>query len=175
MESKVKLLVVALALVLVLMGVSADSIASFNVPTTVPLNQEITATGVFTGDDVNSDVLCAFLFFDMDDAIITRASDEYTLGTGRFILPGFLISEPTFVRGQSYRLSVECGGAVEDANFYVEQKQELVKVGEFYVMPDIAMSELRWWVDRENSLVIFLFVILGCVVLTLIGLYWSSQ
>jgi len=164
---KIKYLVVGLVLFALLGGASADTITDYQVPATVPLNQGITASGLFTGTDANADVLCGFLFYDTNSKLVGRASDEYTLGTGRFALPPYEINEPYFSRGQSYRLRTECGGATADANFTVIQKQEALKVGSWYLIPESLTTDWAYWTDTNKS---FVVVVSAIILLSLFGM-----
>lgn len=129
---------------------SVDSITNYVVPTNVPLNQPATATGIFSDGDING-VLCSFYFLDADtQVILSRATDQYTDGTGRFAMPGYIVREPVFERGNLVTLKTTCGTADADANFIVGQKQE--------ILPGVAsqglMLDALYWTDANNSFVL---------------------
>lgn len=164
-----KKLVVLLILLLCVGTVSAaDSISDFEVPPTVYLNQGVTASGLLNNEaDNNGDVLCAMAMYDSNSKLVTRASDQYTLATGRFYFPPFEVTEPLFSRGETYTLEVVCDDANARSNFYVEQRQEALKVGGFWVAPQSMLEDLQWWTVRDNGLTMALFL----VVIVLAGLF----
>ena len=145
--------------------VFADTITDFKVPSSVPLNQKITVTGLFEASDGNkSGYLCGFYFFDLNGNLIYRATDQYTTSTGRFTMNGVLLTEPTFQRDNNFNVRAECGTTSADANFYVAQKQEAFGVAGFNVYPQAVGLELAYWLNPENSLtVFFLFIIIWLV------------
>lgn len=138
----------------------ADSINNYVVPSNVPLNQRVTATGLLNAD-VNSNVLCSFYLLDAEtNFLITRATSQYTDSTGRFAMPRYIVTEPDFQRGRKFTLKTTCGNAEIDANFFVEQKQEVLP----FVYPQGLVNDLRYWAEPSNSgLVVFLIIFIVIV------------
>lgn len=134
--------------------VSADSISDYLVPSNIPLNMPITATGIYNDVNEVSGVKCSFFFFDGNE-LIDRATDEYTVGTGRFGLVNYYIREPTFQRGKTYSLRSECGGAFATADFSVGQKEEVFEIWGFKLLPDSVAQDLLYW-NGKSGLIIFL-------------------
>jgi len=135
----------------------ADSIEGFKLPSNVPLNQGITASGIYV-DSSPEGVLCSFYFFNSDGTPITRASDQYTDSSGRFFLPSFPINEPIFQRYLDYNLTVVCGTASETNIFNVSQRQEFLTGVPIY--PQAMPLDLLYWADEENSIALVWFLII---------------
>lgn len=148
-------------------GAFADSIGSYVVPETVPLNQQVTATGVFSNGDVNG-VLCSFYFLDAEtQALVGRATDQYTDGTGRFALPGYVITEPRFVRGELITLKSACGTAEADANFLISQRQDVFPG----IYPQGLALDLHFWTEGDNAFILwFVFIIFMFIVALGLGI-----
>jgi len=145
-----------------------DVISEYQVPTNVPLNQKITASGIFDSNGVSNNVLCSFYFYELNGNLIGRATDQYTTTTGRFAMNGTLMQEPTFVRGQTYTLRTECGTVHADANFDVGQKQEAFDVMGFKFYPQGTVMDFMYL--KDNGLMVFflfmmLFVLFSVLVL----------
>jgi hypothetical protein len=150
-----KKFLICLILLISLFGfVSADSISDYLVPSNIPLNMPITATGIYNNLNEISGVKCSFFFFDGNE-LIDRATDEYTAGTGRFGLVNYYIREPTFQRGKTYSLRSECGGAFATADFIVGQKEEVFEIWGFKLLPDSIAQDLLYW-NGKSGLIIFL-------------------
>lgn len=151
-------------------GAFADDINFYVVPENVPLNQPATATGVYTDSNV-SGVLCSFYFLDAEtQVILSRATDQYADGSGRFVMPGYVVREPVFSRGSLITLKSACGTAEADANFYVGQKQE--------VLPGVSsqgfLLDMAFFTNPENSFVLVMafFIIL---ILVASGLFFGKS
>jgi hypothetical protein len=157
-----------LILVLLLFCLSfafADTITAYSVPTSIPLNQKITATGLYDSNSTKNQVLCSFYFFDEASKLVHRASDQYTIATGRFSMVGTTLSEPTFVRGQTYNLRTECGGATADANFSVGQKQEAFNILGYKFYPQGVTMDFLYF--KDNGVMIFFLFIMIFVLIAL--------
>ncbi len=105
----------------------AESITDYKITNEVNLDQQVTATGLYSSDtNTDAGVLCSFYFFDATTgALVNRATDQYTTQTGRFTMPSFPIREPGFKRGSDYTLTSECGGVAVDSNFSVIQRETI--------------------------------------------------
>lgn len=152
----------------------ADVINDYSVPTNAPLNQKITATGLFDSNAGKNNILCSFYFLDSESKLVYRASDQYTVASGRFTMVGTMMSEPLFVRGQTYNLHTECGGATADANFSVGQKQEAFTIGGFSFFPQGTTMDFMYL--RDNGLMVFflfimIFVFIGVIALGIKNFY----
>lgn len=166
MEKK-KVIFLFLAVLLFAGFASADSITSYKVPATMPLNQGITATGSFNSDtNILANVLCSFYFFDTSGNLVNRATDQYTDSAGRFALPKFILTEPDFQRGKTFTLRTTCNGASADGNFLVEQKQDVVP----FIYPQGLANDIRFFADQENSALI-VFILMLVVVVIGVALY----
>lgn len=151
----------------------ADSITNYVVPISVPLNQPVTATGVFSDSNgVNGGKLCDFYFFDSTNNPVYRATAQYTATSGRFAMNGVVLVEPRFVRGQTYVLHSECGTASADANFSVDQKQEAFNVLGFAFYPQGGFLDLLYL--RDNSLVLTMFFIVILFIAGVVILGWNN-
>lgn len=164
-----KVLIVLSVILLSLSSAFAiDTITSYVVPASVPLNQKVTATGIFTPTAGSaSGQLCSFYFLNPDQNyyLVDRATDEYTTSTGRVTMAGFTLTEPNFPRGSKFTLRTECGTASADANFFVGQKQEAVSVGSFAVYPQGTIMDAIYWTKNDNGVwaFFFIFIILAVV------------
>jgi hypothetical protein len=139
----------------ILMGfVCSATITDYIVPSNIPLNMPMTATGIYSDVNQISGIKCSFFFFDGNE-LIDRATDEYTAGTGRFGLVNYYIREPTFQRGKTYSLRSECGGAFATADFIVGQKEEVFEIWGFKLLPDSIAQDLLYW-NGKSGLIIFL-------------------
>jgi len=164
MGQKKTLLVLAVAVFMFCfssLAFAADSISDYSVPSNVPLNQAVTAPGVFVDDNNNhADKICSFYLLDSSGNLVDRASDQYTDATGRFAMQKFYLREPDFVRGKEYQLKTVCDGAETDANFSISQKQELAPG----IYPQGVALDLKFWQNPDNSLTaFFLLIIILCV------------
>jgi hypothetical protein len=141
-----------LLLLFALLGfVFSDSITSYVVPSSVSLGQTITASGLYS--DANT-TLCSFYFFDASSgALVTRATSQYTSGTGRFALAGFPITEPRFKRDSNYLLQSECGNASASLSFVVSQRETVAFWGQ---------QEFNYVTNNENLDTVFIW---GAIVL----------
>lgn len=152
----------------------ADTITNYSVPDSAPLNQKITATGVYDSNGIKNQILCSFYFFDDANKLVYRASDQYTVATGRFTMIGTTLSEPIFVRGQTYNLQTECGGAIANANFSVGQKQEAFDFFGYKFYPQGVTMDFLYF--KDNGLMVFflfimVFVFISLVIVGLSNLY----
>ena len=146
----------------------ADIITDYTYPESVPLNQKVTLTGVFDSNAGKNQVLCSFYFLDSTSKLVYRATDQYTVASGRFTMLGVTMTEPIFVRGQTYTLHTECGGAVADGNFIVGQKQEAFNIAGYTFYPQGVTMDFLYL--KDNGLMIFflflmIFVFISVVVL----------
>lgn len=149
-----------LLLFLVVPLVSAESIVYYKVPSSVPLNQGITATGFFVPDNnMYANKLCSFYFLDSQNNPIIRASDYYTDATGRFFLPPYTITEPLFQRDQNYLLMTTCGTATATSNFLIGQKQEALDLFGLKIYPQAFTLDLMYFKDPNNSMTIFYMIV----------------
>lgn len=140
-------------------AIDVDSISGYQVPSNVPLNQKITASGIFDTNGVRNNVLCSFYFYELNGNLIARATDQYTTTTGRFAMNGTLLKEPTFVRGETYVLRTECGTVYADANFSVGQKQEAFDFFGFKFYPQGTVMDFMYFKDN-GLMVFFLFIMI---------------
>lgn len=156
-------------------GVFADSISDYLVPSIVPLNQTITATGLFLDDNgENSGVLCSFFFFDDANLPLERATDEWTNSNGRFSTTSYILKEPIFQRGRTYSLRTECGNTFETASFVVGQKQEAFDFFGFKLFPQGVVGDYLYFTDKENTeLLILIFVFTLLFVGAVVAIFWK--
>jgi hypothetical protein len=175
MEKKTKFLGIILLLLLCVPFISAESIAFYKVPASVPLNQPITATGVFVPDgNVYANKLCSFYFFDSQNNLLMQSTDQYTNATGRFAMPGVQITEPLFQRGQTYILHTECRTASADANFLVEQRQEVFSISGFAIYPQAFILDLLYFKDPQVSVTLF-FMALFAVIIIVVSFFMINK
>jgi len=157
MEGKKKILI--FLMVCFLATNAFAGITNYEVPSSVPLNQRITATGKSLDDSNAAQVnqLCSFYFFDDSGNLVSRASDQYTDQTGRFAMIHFVLTEPDFQRGKQFTLKAVCGSSEADGNFVVEQKQDVVGI-----YPQGVITDIAFWNDPNNSIIFvgFMFFIL---------------
>lgn len=156
-----------LFLVLCVSFALSDTITDYTVPSSVPLGNNVTATGLFTATDGNkSGYLCSFYFLDANSGeLIKRATDQYTTSTGRVTMAGFTITEPLFKRGSTYTLKTECGAIGVDANFLVAQRESIAHVG---------AQEFAFLTEPENTDTGFIWgsIIVVIVLICFVGIYF---
>ena len=166
MEAKKVILVLLLALVL--FPLANAQITNYSVPSSVPLNQTVSATGISI-DDSNvpvSNQLCSFYFLDSSGNLVDRATDQYTDQTGRFAMFDFQITEPDFQRLQSFTLLTVCGSSEADANFTIDQRQELIPFLPIYQQG--FTLDLLFWTNPENIQFAVYFLIIAVIVIVLL-------
>jgi hypothetical protein len=161
-----KKVIVILFVLLLAVSVLADAIIDYSVPTSVPLNQKVTATGLFDSNSARNGIKCSFYLWDSNGHNIYQATDQYTNNNGRFAMNGKTLTEPDFVRGQTYSLRTECGSAFESADFVVGQKQEAFNILGFAFYPQGGFLDLMYL--RDNSVMLFFFFIILMVAIGLI-------
>lgn len=137
----------------------ADTITQYTFPSNVPLNQKVTVTGLYDSNAGKNEILCSFYFLDNVGKLVYRATDQYTVASGRFTMTGVTMTEPTFVRGQTYTLHTECGGAVADGNFMVGQKQEAFNILGYNFYPQGVTMDFLYFKDN-GLMVFFLFLMI---------------
>jgi len=151
MEKKIIIFTLLLFLLLAPFALS-ESITALKVPTSVPLNQGVTATGLYVPDgNVYANKLCSFYFLDSQSNLVIRADDQFTDATGRFALPPFNVNEPLFQRENQYFLHVVCGTGTADANFSILQKQEVFDVFGFKFFPQAFVLDTKYFTDPATS------------------------
>jgi len=149
----------------------ADTITGYVVTDSVPLNQGVTATGIYSGD-VNFGVLCSFYFFDSNGKPVNRATDQYTDSSGRFFMPAFPVTEPVFQRNRDFNIITTCGTATANDSFFVGQRQEFISGVPIY--PQALPDDLLYWRDPENSMSLF-WLILGIFAIGfMITMFWKG-
>lgn len=138
------LLIIVIMLVACTGGVFADTISNYSVPASVPLGNNVTATGLFEDSNgLKSGFLCSFYFFEQNTGVLVkRATDQYSTSTGRVTMAGFPINEPLFKRDQNYTLRTECGTTFADANFLVAQRESIAHT---------ASQEFEFITEPENT------------------------
>lgn len=168
-----KAIILLFAIVLFAGFAIGDSISDYNVTPNVPLNQPISATGLFLDDNgLNSNVLCSFFFFDSNQLPVDRATDEYTNSYGRFSTTGYKITEPTFERGRTYSLRTECGNTYISQNFSVGQKQEAINILGFVYYPQSVGYDLIYWMNMDNTFtMIIVIIVLGALIFLAYRIY----
>jgi hypothetical protein len=174
MEKKI-ILFVCLALFLLAPLAFAESITGYKVPSSVPLNQGITATGLYVPDgNIYANKLCSFYFFDTQNNLVSRADDQFTDATGRFALPSFVLTEPLFQRDNNYLLNTVCGTGTATSSFVVAQKQEAVDVFGWKFFPQGVGWDLKYWTNSD-----YIFAIIWVIVLVAFAVfafqYYVSQ
>lgn len=174
-----KKVILAFFMLLMLALPTFASIQEYSVPSEMPLNLEITATGISVNDTnvPNVNQLCSFYFLDADSGnLVDRMTDQYTDQTGRFSMPKFKITEPDFIRGKNYTLKTTCGSNEKDANFLVLQKQEAFDVLGYKFYPQAFVMDVLYWNDPINSSIFFLAIIIClAVVVFFVKHFWGSK
>lgn len=142
--------IAAIAILLICLPTAMAAITEYTVPTSVPLNKNLTIYGIYSG---GGNTLCSFFIFDTADQqqVIIRLSDEYTISDGSFYSE-IQITEPLFRRGFDFNAVTKCGSDVAFQLFYVEQKEDLA----FGITPEGMRMDFQWWTNSENTLTIFL-------------------
>lgn len=160
MEKKIILFLV-FAIFLLSPFAFAESIAGYKVPATVPLNQGITATGLYVPDgNVYANKICSFYFLDTQNNLVTRADDQFTDATGRFAMPAFTITEPLFQRDNNYLIHTVCGTATATGSFVIAQKQEAVDLFGWKFYPQGVGWDLKYWTQSD-----YIFAIIWVIVI----------
>jgi len=163
MEAKKIILVSLLLIMLAMPSLAVGSITNYSVPAEMPLNLELTATGKSLDDTNTPNVnqLCSFYFLEADSGyLVDRASDQYTDQTGRFAMQKFKLTEPDFIRGNTYTLKTICGSNETNGNFSITQKQEAFDVFGFALFPQALVMDILYWNDANNSTIIFIGILL---------------
>lgn len=156
-----KKLLILLILVCFCFNVFATSeILEYKIPSQVNVDQRISATGFYSdGNNPVNNIKCSFYFLDDNNVLVSRATDEYTTLTGRFVLTPFLINEPTFLRGKEYTLRTECNLAIVEEKFFVGQRSTIAHLGtqefEYLTNPENIDTFSIWFL-----ILIFVIVIL---------------
>lgn len=148
----------------------ADSISNYRVSPSIPLNQNLTIYGVYSG---GQDILCAFYVFDnsaMDyNKTIIRLNDNYTFSDGSFYNE-LKIEEPLFKRGIDYNAVAKCGTTEIGSIFSVAQKEEIVAG----FSPDSIASDFRFWIDSDNQISVILLLFGALVIAGFLALILSA-
>jgi hypothetical protein len=141
----------------------ADDITQYTVSASVPLNQKVTATGLYDSNATKDGIKCSFYFLNPNNnnSLVYRATDQYTVASGRFTMTGTTLTEPVFVRGETYTLHTECGGAAADSNFIVGQKQEAFTFLGYSFYPQGGVLDFIY--IRDNSLMLFGLFIMAMI------------
>jgi hypothetical protein len=141
-------------------SVFAGGLSNYVVPDSVSLGQHITATGFYSdGNNPINNIKCSFYFLNDLNVVVERATDEYTTSSGRFVLTPFLITEPTFLRGQEYILKTECGTFTEEKTFVVGQRQTIAHLGS---------QEFEYITNPENVDTLSIWFLLGIAFFVLV-------
>ena len=156
---------IGLLLFLFASQVTADSIENYLVPTSVPLNTNITIYGDYVNAGGTIDgILCAFYIFDIENTDVNKAvirlTDQYTFTDGS-VYTEFQLTEPVFRRGIDYNAVTKCGTTEIGQTFQVTQKEDIV----FGITEEMIQKDLRFWIDPENSLTVVL--LLGFIIVAL--------
>ena len=175
MEKKI-IIVFALFVLLLNSFAFAETIAGFKVPATVPLNQGITATGLYVPDgNIYANKLCSFYFLDTQNNLVIRADDQYTDATGRFAMPPFTVTEPLFQRDNNYLIHVVCGTGTATGSFVIAQKQEAVDVLGYKLFPQAIGWDMKYWTDSDYVFaVMWIIVGIGFLVFVL-KMFWIEK
>lgn len=168
---------VFLILLLLCSSFAFASISNYNVPSEVPLNLEITATG--RSLDANSvayvNQLCSFYFLNAETGyLVDRATDQYTDQTGRFAMPKFKLTEPDFIRGNTYTLKTICGANEMDANFSVIQRQDAIDIFGFRFFPQAIGYDLKYWTNADYIYAIMYGILFLALIIYFILRFWRS-
>jgi hypothetical protein len=175
MEKKI-IFVAVLLLFLLLPFASAESITSYKVPSSVPLNQGITATGLYVPDtNIYANKFCSFYFLDSESNLITRADDQLTDATGRFAMPPFTLTEPLFQRDGNFSLMTVCGTATATDSFVVAQKQEAIDVFGTKFFPQSVAFDMRYWTNSDYVFAImWVLIAVGFLAFVLYKFWWEQ-
>lgn len=150
--------------------VFAEEITGYNVPSAIPLNQTLTIYGLYSEGNQK---LCSFFIFDADgdqNQAIIRLSDEYTISDGSFYAEFEGIHEPKFHRGEDYNAVTKCGSSVAFTTFYVGQKEDII----WGISSASMRTDLAFWLDRENSFTVVLFLLAAAVIASLAYGVWMN-
>ena len=160
-------------LILVSSFVFAESLDSVVIPSKVSLNEELIIYGFFNGDVADGNILCSFRIFDVyeDNRLIWRLSDEYTAADGFVNNSPFTITEPVFQRGKDYNAVICCSVSCADQNFYVGQTEEIA----FGKTSSALITDLRFWVNPENSLTVVLILVGVLIVVGSISYFYKPN
>lgn len=170
-----KKLFFGLLLVLFFGFVSADAIIDLTLPENIPLNQYVSATGVFQDDEgYNADQLCSFFFWNDLNMPVVRATDEWTNSTGRFSTTSLVLKEPLFERGRTYSLRVECGNTFETAYFVVGQKQEAIDLLGYKVYPQAVGYDMHYWTNPDYIFSLMYGILFLALVVYFVWRFWNS-
>ena len=128
-------------------------------PKNVPLNQELSISGVFI-DDINDSAnrICSFYITTQDGNAIYRLSDQITDLTGNFY--AFLeITEPRLKRGETYYMKTICGDAEIQQDFTVENRETIFQpvVWDFKWITDLGNINPLIWIGGGFFVVILIF------------------
>jgi membrane protein insertase Oxa1/YidC/SpoIIIJ len=172
-----KIIIVALLLLALLLPFSfAESIASYKVPSSVPLNQGVTATGLYVPDtNIYSNKLCSFYFLDSESNLITRADDQLTDATGRFAMPPFTLTEPLFQRDGNFSLMTVCGTATATDSFVVAQKQEAFDIAGFKFFPQSVGWDMKYLLNSDNLFALMWVIVIFGFIIFILGMFFIER
>lgn len=154
----------------------AESITSYKVPSSTPLNQGITATGLYVPDaNIYANKLCSFYFLDSTGNLVQRADDQYTDATGRFAMPPYVLSEPLFVRDGNYSLQAVCGTATATSSFIVSQKQEAFDIAGFKFFPQSVGWDMKYLLNSDNLFALMWAIIIFGFIIFVLGMFFIER
>lgn len=154
----------------------AESIAGFKVPANVPLNQGITATGLYVPDgNTYANKLCSFYFLDSNNNLVIRADDQFTDATGRFAMPPFTITEPLFQRDNNYSIQVTCGTGSATSYFLIAQKQEAFDLFGYKFFPQSVGFDLKYLMNPDNLFALMWVIVIFGFIIFILGMFFIER
>ena len=164
-----KKIIFALLLFAILAGTaSADIITNYEVyPAEVPLEQEVTISGIFV-DDLNHsvNVICSHYITDSNGIKIHKMGDTRTGSQGEFFQK-LRMTEPKFQRGEDYNALTICDQANATKQFLLGQREAVYHS---------TLWEFKWLTDPSNINPVFWFGLFAALaVVALLGIYFISR
>lgn len=147
---------------------SADSISGYIVPKELPLENNLTIYGIYSGTP-SVDVLCSFYIFDLSNTdvnrVVIRLNDQYTFSDGSFYAE-YKITEPLFRRGMDYNAITKCGTTEIGQKFTITQKEEIL----FGISADSIKNDFAFFTNPDTSFTV-VFSFFAIIFVAAIGAY----
>lgn len=144
------------------------TISNYTVPSTIPLNKNLT---IYGNSDEASGTLCSFYIFDVKDQnqVLVRLSDGYTDSVGSFYAE-WEIKEPLFRRNSDYNALTVCGTSQVSQTFQIIQKEDIA----LGITPESIALNFKFWTDSNNSYSAVFLIIAILVIAGLGALVWNN-
>ena len=175
MEKKI-ILIALLCLFMLTPLCLAESISGFKVPSSVPLNQGVTATGLYVPDgNIYANKLCSFYFLDSQNNLVIRADDQFTDATGRFAMPPFNVTEPLFQRDNNFHIQVTCGTATSTGYFVISQKQEAFDLFGIKFFPQSVGWDLKYLMNPDSLFALMWVIVIFGFIIFILGMFFIER